>query len=177
MQDSHFKWMLVVLVSLLLLTGFLFLYPNASEPTAAPHPQYPSILQSTGSYDAAGSWLGVTFGLLLIALIAFTSTIGLYREGKHSKLNSLMLKGIAVYALVWILIKVVDDFYMASSSPIFFGGFPLPTALLVYGIGVFPIVIIPLYYRNFSRDVFSEQNQQEFNQLLKEHAEEIRGQE
>ena len=170
MQDTHFKWLFIVLVSLLILTGFLFFYPNAGQPTAAPHPEYSSILQSTGPYDGTASWLGVIFGLLLVGVIALTSTIGLYRTGTRSKLNSWMIRGIVIYAGVWVLIKFADDIYLTSSSPAFWGGFPLPTALLVYGIGVFPVLIIPFYYLYFGRDIFNESDQEQFNALLKDNA-------
>ena len=105
-------------------------------------------------------------------MIALTSTIGLYRTGIRSKLNAWILRGLVVYGIVWVLIKFVDGVYLTNTSPAFYGGFPLPTALLVYGIGVFPLIIIPLYYYYFSSDIFSEKDQEQFNALLRNDVDE-----
>ncbi|MFK7844927.1 MAG: hypothetical protein AB8G77_06475 [Rhodothermales bacterium] len=170
MQDTHLRWMLAVLVSLLMLIGFLFFYPNASNPTASPHPVYSSILQSTGPYDTFASWIGVLFGLLLIATIYLTMAIGLFRPQHKSTLKAWVLRATLIYGLVWISIKLVYDVYLTNPEPAFFGGFPIPTALLLYGMGSFPLFLIPLYYYYFSKDVYSDEDQQRFEQIMKDNA-------
>lgn len=169
MQDTHLRWMLVVLASLLVLIGFLFLYPQASNPTAAPHPTHASLLKSQGPYPPFASWVGVVFGLLLIAMMVLTMIVGLFREGKPSRLTTWILRFFAVYALVWVGIKFVDDAYVSGSAMPFFGGFPLPTAMLVYGMGIIALVLIPFYYRFFTSDVHSDADQQRFEALLAEN--------
>ncbi len=170
MQDTHLRWMLAVLVSLLILIGFLFFYPNASAPTASPHPVYSSILQSTGPYDAFASWIGVLFGLLLIAIVYLTMAVGLLRPRHKSALKAWIARATLIYGLVWISIKLVYDAYLLNATPAFFGGFPIPTALLIYGMGSFPLFIIPLYYYYFSKDVYSDEDQQRFEQIMKDQA-------
>ena len=158
--------MLAIMVSLLILTGFLFFHADALEPTAAPHPEYPSLLQSTGPYDSLGSWTGVVFGLLLISSMTLTMIIGLYRKGRSAKLRGWILRCVAIYATVWVLIKLTDDIYLASDAPSYFGGFPIPTALLVFGMGIFPYMLIPFYYRHFSTDIHSDEDQAKFDALM-----------
>ncbi|MEM8488022.1 MAG: hypothetical protein AAF564_20895 [Bacteroidota bacterium] len=169
MQDSRLRWTLGTLISLLVLTTVLFFYPDAHVSKVAPHPDYPSILQSTAQYDSTGAWLAVIFGLMLIAVMTLTMLVGLNRPNHKSKFAKVLLRVVVVYALVWVCIKLANDSYMAGNSNIIIGGFPLPTALLMYGMGIFPLVMLPFYYRFFDRDIYSDADQEEFEAILKKY--------
>lgn len=175
MQDTHLKRMFYVLASLLLLICFLFFYPEAFRATAAQHPVHPSLLISTGSYSDLASWLGVLFGLLLISLIGLSYVIGLYRKKSTGKLSKRISIGVTIFSVIWILVKMADGIYLNDPEPLFIGGFPIPTALLVYGLGVFPVTMIPIYYYYFDEEIFDEEDQKEFEALLKQTHDRVGG--
>ena len=170
MQDSHIRWTLAALIGLLVLTAVLFFYPDAHVSKVAPHPDYPSMLQSTSQYNAAGAWLAVAVGLLMISVMILTMMVGMHRPNHKSKFVSVLLRIAIVYALVWVCIKLTNDAYMAGNSELIIGGFPLPTALLMYGMGIFPLVMLPFYYKYFDRDVYSDADQEKFEAILKQYA-------
>ncbi len=170
MQDSHMRWTLAALIGLLVLTAVLFFYPDAHVSKVAPHPDYPSILQSTGQYDTAGAWLAVVVGLLMISVMILTMIVGMQRPNHKSKFVTVLVRVAVVYALIWVCIKLTNDAYMAGNSELMIGGFPLPTALLMYGMGIFPLVMLPFYYRYFDRDVYCDADQETFEDILKQHA-------
>ncbi len=169
MQDSHLRWTLVTLISLLVLIVALFFYPDAHVSKVAPHPDYPSILQSTAQYDGLGSWLAVLLGLLMIAIMTLTMLVGLHRPNHKSKFAKVLSIVVVVNAIIWVCIKLTNDSYMAGNSDLIVGGFPLPTALLMYGMGLFPLVMLPFYYKYFNRDIYSDADQAKFEAILKQY--------
>ncbi len=167
--------MFAVLTSLLLLTCFLFFYPEAFQPTATRHPEHPSLLISTGPYPKLASWIAVLFGLLLIAVMGLSNFIGLTRKKSTGRLRKITSIGVCVFGITWVLVKLTDDAYLNDPNPTFIGGFPIPTALLVYGLGVFAVVMIPVYYYFFDSDIFDEEDQEKFETLLKQSRDRVGG--
>ena len=83
--------------------------------------------------------------------------------------------GIAIFSAIWVLIKVTDGIYLHDPDPTFIAGFPIPTALLLYGLGIFPVVMIPIYYYYFDQEIYDDDDQKAFEAILKETRDRIEG--
>ena len=151
--------------------GLSYLLPTATQPTARLHPDVPSLLQSTGGLADQPEvlWLGYIVGLLILAVMAVCVWIGLRKKETGTPLTRWMMVGFAGYALVFTGLTLTYAPYTGASEVPFFGGFPLPTAWMVYGMWFFPLILIGLYMVLFDRWVLTEEDQARFQKLVEEN--------
>ena len=171
MPRAVFRLLLGLLVALLLTIGVSFLMPASTQPTAQVHPEAPSLLQSTGGLAErpATLWLGYVMGLLMIGIMAVAVWIGLRKRDGATPLNRWMMAAFAGYALVFTALVAAYASYTGSPEAVFFAGFPAPTAWMIYGMWLFPLVFVGLYMTLFDRWVLTDQDLARFDDLVKEN--------
>ncbi len=171
MSRVVFRLFLALLVALLLIIGVSFLMPGATQPTAQVHPEAPSLLQSTGGLAErpATLWLGYVMGLLMVGIMAVAVWIGLRKRDGATPLNRWMMAAFAGYALVFTALVAAYASYTVSPEAVFFAGFPAPTAWMIYGMWLFPLVFVGLYMALFDRWVLTDQDLARFDDLVKEN--------
>ena len=147
------------------------LLPTATQPMARPHPEAPSLLQSTGGLadQPEALWLGYAVGLLVLAVMAVCVWIGLRKKETGTPLTRWMMIGFAGYALVFTGLTLTYARYTGAPETPFFGGFPLPTAWMIYGMWFFPLILVGLYMLLFDRWVLTEADQTRFRELVEEN--------
>ena len=147
------------------------LLPAATHPTARLHPEAASLLQSTGGLadQPETLWLGYAIGLLILGLMAVCVWIGLRKQDAGTPLTRWMMIGFAGYALVFTGLTITYAQYAADPSGSFFGGFPLPTAWMIYGMWFFPLLLVGLYMVMFDRWVLTEDDLARFQDLVDEN--------
>ncbi|MCH8961747.1 MAG: hypothetical protein IH820_10625 [Bacteroidetes bacterium] len=171
MSRVVFRLFLALLVALLLIIGVSFLMPGATRPTAQVHPEAASLLQSTGSLAERPEVLGLGYvmGVLMIAIMAVAVWIGLRKRDGATPLNRWMMAAFAGYALVFTALVAAYASYTQGHETAFFGGFPAPTAWMIYGMWLFPLVFVGLYMALFDRWVLTDQDLARFDDLVKEN--------
>ena len=170
MPRAAFRLLLALSFGLLLTLGVSFFVPAARQPTAMLHPEVPSLLHSTGglSEQPETLWLGFAIGLLMIALMAVCVWIGLRREGKGTPLSRWMMIGFVGYGAVFTAMCAYYHLYTSGHAVGFFGGFPAPTAWMIYGMWLFPLLFVALFLFQFDRWIFSEADLKRFQDLVRE---------
>jgi len=168
MSRAVFRLLLGLLVALLLTLGVSLLMPASTQPTAQVHPVAPSLLQSTGGLaeHPATLWLGYVMGLLMIGIMAVAVWIGLRKRDRATPLNRWMRAAFVGYALVFTALTVTYASYTGDPETAFFGGFPAPTAWMIYGMWLFPLLFVGLYMALFDRWVLTEDDLARFQELV-----------
>ncbi len=147
------------------------LLPAATQPTARLHPDVPSLLQSTGGPTGQPEviWLGYAVGLLILGVMAVCVWIGLRKKETGTPLSRRVMIGFGGFALIFTGLTITYARYTGAADVPFFGGFPLPTAWMIYGMWLFPLVFVGLYMALFDRWVLTEDDQARFQELLEEN--------
>jgi len=168
MERLVFRILMTLSLVLLLVIAVAFLLPGATDPTAVPHPEIPLILQSTAgsAVDVFTPWIGFVLELLMVSIIAVCVWIGLRKNGKTTTLNRWMGGAFVVYALLFLVMSITDIWYMQGEKAHFFGGFPVPTAWMIYGIWTFSLVFVAFYASMFNRDILTEADMERFHELV-----------
>ena len=171
MSRTVFRLLLGVSAALVLIMAASVLLPGATEPTARLHPEAASLLQSTGGLadQPATLWLGYVLGLLILGLMAVCVWIGLRKKDAGTPLTRWMMTGFAGFALVFTGLTFTYARYTGTAEIPFFGGFPLPTAWMIYGMWFFPLILVGLYMALFDRFVLTEDDQARFQDLVAEN--------
>ncbi len=154
---------LLISCCLLLIYLLILAYANRDVSTLfQAHPDFPQMLKSTNGQAEMSSGLLYFFGPLLLFVFFFVVMIGLSRP-KRIDASRKFLTG---YFLVYmILISVCLATYQGGSTNMF-AGFPISTSWMLFGLGFYPILFGFVFYMKFSSWVFSEEDQQRFDELL-----------
>ena len=171
MSRIVFRLLLGVSAALVLVTVLSLLLPAATQPTARLHPEATSLLQSTGGLadQPETLWLGYVFGLFVLGLMAVCAWIGLRKKDTGTPLTRWMMIGFGGYALVFTGLTLTYARYTGSADVPFFGGFPLPTAWMIYGMWFFPLILVGLYMAFFDRFVLTKDDLARFQELVDEN--------
>ena len=113
--------------------------------------------------------LGSLFGILTVAFIGLLVWGGLLKGGKETPLARRMLIAFGGYILVfvalfWTYSRYIFDPFGSGT----FGGFPVTTAWLMYGVWFFPLVFVWLYASMFNKWVLDAEDIKRFDQLIKQ---------
>jgi hypothetical protein len=117
-------------------------------------------------------WLGWLIGALQIAFFMTCLELGLRRrvpegEPKAPWRRSLWLGG-AAFEAVWAALVAVYWRYASSGSLEIWWGLPAPTAIMLYGVWLLPLVFCLFYVVHFDRWVMSEADLARFRKLVAE---------
>jgi hypothetical protein len=146
----------IALLAATLLSALLLVLAAAiGEPEAAragAHPAFGAMQHGGASTARTGSVLAIggAFGLVQIGFFGLCFGLGMRRrEGLGPVLRPLLLC-LAAYAAVWIVL--IASYLAYASDPAGterWLGFPLPTAILLFGFWPLPVVFCVLYLRHF----------------------------
>ncbi len=129
------------------------------------------MLQSTGGIAAQSGalWVAFVMSLLILAMMATCVWIGLGKRGSGTPLSRRMMIGFGGYGIVFAALTATYARYAGDTEVPFFGGFPLPTAWMIYGVWLFPILFVALYMTMFDRWVLTDDDLARFKQLVDEN--------
>ena len=112
--------------------------------------------------------LGWAFGLAQILLFVGLLALGARnRRGLRGIGPGLVIGGL-VYALVWTALVLAYRSYALGSDPALFLGFPVPTALLLFGLFPVPLIFLLLYVVGFERWIATPSDLAELERRLAE---------
>ena len=162
--------LLGLLLLCLLLIGVLSLLPPQALPNGSLHPQYATI-QSSGSSVADSSphyLIATTFGLAILGIFGTTLYIGGYKENTElrKRIFRAFFIGMLAYVGVFICLLISYSSYHSTGSSPFFGGFPAPSAWMLYGIWFVPLLISFIYIFKFKEWVLTPEELKEFERIV-----------
>jgi len=161
----------ILLFALIILWGVLFYVSiDASKyPGAAIHPSHAE-MQIAGEAAAADADLvpfGAAVGCLMV--FVFTSCL-LFGAGKNGRsANFLGIVAVLVILVVSVFLTMMSNVqgYLRGESVIIVGGFPLPTAQMLYGVWICPLVFLVVYVLGFNRWVMTDADRERLAELVK----------
>jgi hypothetical protein len=110
-------------------------------------------------------WIGLAFALVQAIFFVVVLFLGTKQRGPLVALFGL---GGLVYAAAFIALVLVESTYAQGSAQNMILGFPLPTAIMVYGVGGTPIFFSVVYVLQFDRWVMKSRDLERISQLANE---------
>ena len=161
----------VLMGGILLAIGLADSVPNAG---GVPHPAYPGMV--VGEDGAArlqhiGS-LAFAFNALLLTLVVCLSVLGVSERHRSPKFLAAMAGSLIFMLLVWWMMYSTHQEFLRSGETGYFMGFPIPTAWQMYGTWLGAIPLIITYSLGFRHFIYTEEDEAEFNALLKQSQQE-----
>lgn len=154
----------LVLASALLLAAAAWL-ATAPGTGASPHPEHPTLLVGEGAAARAPGVLvlGWAFGAVQIAFFGACFALGMRRAEGLGPLRGPLWAGLALYELLWTAVVLAyAAFARDPAGAGEWGGFPLPTALMLFGLWPFPVWFAVLYLRHFEGWVLDDAGLERF---------------
>ncbi len=159
--------LLAVTVALLGLFVLALVAPGSPELAARPHATIESML-SSGAAAPGGPgtlWAGFVTGLLVIAMIGLCLLVGTAPQARG--LKRWIVAGTVLYAFVFggLMLSYLD--FLEGGSLEIVGGFPAPSAWMMYGVWLFPWVFIIGYVVTFHSSYFPPESEERFREILR----------
>ena len=151
---------LLILSAILLVLMGVVPWFGSSLPGPQPHPQFES-MQKSG--DPGPLWLAWSVGVAMMAFFGTAMALGFSRS-REARLWTWAVTG--AYGLLYVLLLVSYDSFSRSTEPVLIAGFPIPTGLLVYGVYLFPVVLLLIPVLGFRRWFYTTDDEARFQSLL-----------
>jgi hypothetical protein len=160
-------WFLFASASaLLLIMGAGFLVSPSDRPASQPHAVYTSLeIADVGSQETL--WLGYFMGLAILAVMAALVWMGVGKKGQLGVLGRWLGAGFVCLGLIFTALVTSYARYGAGDQDSFFGGLPAPTAWMLYGLWLFPMLMILAGSIYFDRWYFTEEDQRSIEALMR----------
>ena len=162
-----------LLIALCALFGLLLLVEEAPNSRGVPHAQMSTLLQGGDGLDRHGDllFIGWLFGALVIALFFSLMLLGLRRSGREVSgkltLGVSLTAYLAVFTALFLSYRsYARDAAAGDAVPELVGSFPLPSAWMLYGVWVVPVIFIVLFIVRFDRWILSSSDLDEFHSLV-----------
>jgi len=164
-----FHWLLLLLTVFAFILIAILCSDVPSGASGILHPEYSTMLKGGSSIAESTTvkWLGLFFGIGIMLFFVMGIFIGMDSRPKSIRNEARVpfLIGTALYLLVFIALTLAYWSLYDSGSSVYLGGFPLPTAILLYGVTFVPILFTILYVRNFHSWVLSSDELESFHEI------------
>ncbi|MEO1974211.1 MAG: hypothetical protein ABGX07_21795 [Pirellulaceae bacterium] len=132
-----------------------------------PHDKFSRTMLQGGSGSerhASVRWLGLSLGLLQVSFFVGCLLLGI--RGLAGRTRVVIVCG-TLYAAAFAMMVIVDHFYAMGSARAIVMGFPLPTAIMMYGVGGAPLAFVLLYVLNFDQWILTPDDFEKFEKLVR----------
>jgi len=160
-----------LLATLVVLWGviiFAVVSPADVYPGAATHPQHKAmhVAGPATDFDAKMLGSGTMAGVLIISIFLLCLLLGSGKNGATPQFITIVV--VASSLLIGVFLKMSSTIrdYIAAPSPEIAGGFPTPTAWMVFGISMTPMVFLLIYVAGFRRWVMTDDDRKQLEALV-----------
>jgi hypothetical protein len=136
--------------------------------TGIAHPDFPTMRQGGPGAErhAVTLWLGWAFVLLNIAFFGGFLAMGVTRNGSLGPMRMPIVAGSLVLAAIFTWLVFSYRSYLTAETPTLVFGFPVPTALMIYAVWLFPGFFMLVYYRFFDSWFFTADDRKRVDELV-----------
>ena len=172
-----FSWFVLgTLLTLCAILAALFIIGEAPGGLNIPHPEYPDMLQGRPGVETQShiKWLGYAFGIIQFFFFAALILFCLDKQGRLKKLKTpvLFAAGLCITALT--LTMAAYWTFAREGSGQLFGGFPLPTALMLYALWPMQLFFVVIYVVYYDKAIFTPEDNDTFQALLRAHRDDVK---
>ncbi|MEM6763534.1 MAG: hypothetical protein AAF824_23120 [Bacteroidota bacterium] len=118
---------------------------------------------------------GLTFilGLLILGIFTISTYLGVKNSSGDSNRLLVFIWGVGflLYSLMYGMLLFSHVTYIGGDNPSYLGGLPAPTAWMLYGLGVIPIIFTLIYIFKFDQWVLSQEDLEAVKALMREQKE------
>ncbi len=134
------------------------------------HPTYKTMLAGGPGEDrhAGIFWVGWAFAVLQAIFFVSLLVFGMRKKDNPGPALVPLIVGGTIYAAIFTMLFVSYRGYMSSGESGFFLSLPHPTAWMIYGIWLFPIIFVFIYRRYFGNWFLTDSDMERFNALVAE---------
>lgn len=166
--------LLISLVIVLISVVWIIVTPEPAGVAGAAHPVVPGMRIAGDGAERYEAVMHPVFFLQVGVLAAMTSLLLLPFQGA-ARQRGMFIRLVLVFVLsaaVWIGITATyEQFLQSSRAPeglLFVAGFPLPSALAVYGVWAVGLLLTFFYVFGFERFVYTAEDRKGFEALIEE---------
>jgi len=102
----------------------------------------------------------------IISVFGFTVSFGAKRKGRLGAIRTWLIIGMIAYLSVFTLLTMTYWDYAEKGTGSFIGGLPVPTALMLYGLGTVPLILTLTYIIKFRDWILTEEDEARFQELV-----------
>ena len=154
------RWLLLLGCALLLLIPIVTFASDTAWSGATPHPRIDQMqvgaLRATD--DADNWWLGLTFGLLVIATLVGCLMLAANGTRNSSSLCKVTALGGLLFAGSFVAMMVSYRSFTNTPEQRLWGPFPAPTSWMVFGVWFTPLVFLAIYSIGYRKWFASEES-------------------
>ncbi|NND99540.1 MAG: hypothetical protein HKN47_19670 [Pirellulaceae bacterium] len=111
-------------------------------------------------------WFGWAFGILQVAFFVALIAYGGSKQGKLGPLKAPILIAGILYAVTFTAIVYTYQGYMLEDDHTMFLSLPVPTAWMIYGLWIVPMLFVLLYMLTFDSWTFRDEDMKRFEELV-----------
>jgi hypothetical protein len=104
----------------------------------------------------------------MISLMGTLAVIGWQRKGKGNAHRPWLIAAFVGYAIVFLCLSFSYVAYEQAESPLLWGGFPAPTAWMLYVLWLFPLVLVAMFMLRFDQWFLDPKDLERFQELVAE---------
>jgi len=159
-------FLFLLLVTMSVVISVVLFGGEPGEHHGVAHQTFDQTMQQGGSGPERHDhlrWLGWAFGTLMITFFVGGLLLGVPKAAEH---KWPYVVGGAIYVLIFSLLALADHWYVRQQPAPLVLAFPLPTALMLYGLGGIPAVFILIYTLKFDRWILTPEDLQRFEAML-----------
>jgi len=112
---------------------------------------------------------GWIFGILHFCICVGLVVMGANKYGRLGILKRPILIGLVLNVLLLCAMMAVYWKFAREGSSDLLGSLPWPTALMMYGLWPTQLIFVFIYVWGFDRWIFTDQDEEEFRQLVRTH--------
>lgn len=141
---------------------------NHSAHPLDPNPEAAPLFKSTGGLQGKSStvWLGYLMALMITGIMACCILLGVKRKDQIGPYLPWISGAFVMVALVFSALTYSYSLYTNGQSEAFFGGYPVPTAWMIYGIWFLPLGVIAIFIVTFDQWFLKPEDLAAFRQLV-----------
>ena len=134
----------------------------------------PTLLIHTGTEEdrSNGLSLGYIVSLLMVGVMGSLVMIGVRRKGEIGPYFPWLLGSFIIMALIFSGLAWSYSGYLRGDTDAIIGGYPAPTAWMIYGVWLFPLILITLFVVTFDRWFLSKEDLGEFREWVQANQQE-----
>lgn len=170
-MKNTFRFFLIFLITFIILIITLWIVPTPKAATGTVHPEFSTLLKSSGNIVdiPLGRYLAYAFGLGVIGCFAFLLYVGTNKKNKEAQSGIRKVYWLTFIAYVFVYTLTFWSYldYHDGISNNYFGGFPAPTAWMLYGMWFVPGILTLAYIFKFQNWILTEEEEAEFYEIVK----------
>ena len=156
----------VIVLAMCGLIAVVLWIPEADGGHGMEHPNFATMKRGGDGPEPLVLWLGWGWGVLQILLIVGLMGLGA-RKGEDCRgLWMPLFVGGAAFVGLWTYLVLTYVDYVSDPDPAMLLGFPLPSALVLYGIWALPAIFAVYFVLGFKRWVLTDADLAEFEAMM-----------